>query len=262
MKRTKKKFSFRGKVAADAAKQHLWKPIKKKVITFSNNPNMKGFRCLRKEFVELPISATAKGMYPVLAYKSDFIEDKPFQLSQENIGVLAGISDWRTIVKAVKELEKEDIIKTEKIERERTYFIYSVNFVHKPEIEEWKGNWYSFYTCIIESGIWAKLTSRAQVFYQAMRSMAEIDTDVYENWLEGADIIGTDETFNEWFVKRPFDIYLGKISVLCRQAGISNRNIGEVVNQLRRYRLIENMSGYYRIYLRPRLDEDYEDCIE
>lgn len=258
MERTKgkKKNYWKGKVLPNLRQQHVYKPIKKKVIEFSNNPNMINHRYLSKEFVTLPISTTAKGMYPVLCSKSDFIKTKSFQISQENIGVLTGIKDRRTIVKAITELKSAKLVKLKKIENERTYFIYNVEFIRKAEIEEWKGGYYRFYTCIIESGIWAQLTPRAQVFYQAIRSFAVHDDVDYQDWLEEGSASNTDETFKEWYINRPYDIYLGQITKLCREANISSNHISDVLLQLKQYRLIRKIDGYYRVYLKSQLEDE------
>ena len=55
---------------------------KLKAPTFKSKPNMEGFRAISKDVLQSNLSATAKGIYPVLCWLSDYEKAKQIQVSK------------------------------------------------------------------------------------------------------------------------------------------------------------------------------------
>lgn len=152
---------------------------KLKTVEFDMNANTNGYRTLDKKYIlQAGISPTAKGIYPVLCMMSDFKKDKKFQISISNIGKYSGNKDWSTISKAIKELSRERWISCEKIENERRYWIYGVDFIRTKDFKETSPrNTILFFDCLIKSGTWASLTPKEQNLYLTLRALAEFEYD-------------------------------------------------------------------------------------
>lgn len=204
-------------------KLNVWQP--------NPNPNMENYRYLPNDFVFKNISLTAKGIYPVLCCKADFRKHKQFQVSQENIGRMAGVKHPATIRKAVTELVDAGIVTAEFIQKERQYWIYDVDFVlidEGTDIEKWnrRGTFYRFNTAIIESGVWAKLTPRQQVFYQALRSVSKICSEELDFYFSE---FGYDVTVADFYKSYTAEGFVGSVSKLCKDAGVSFAHINTKV---------------------------------
>lgn len=204
-------------------KLNVWQP--------NTNPNMKNHRYLPNDFVFKNISLTAKGIYPVLCCKADFKKHKQFQVSQENIGRMAGIKHPATIRKAVNELVDAGVVSAEFVQKERQYWIYDVNFVLIDEGTETdkfnrRGTFYRFNTAIIESGVWAKLTHRQQVFYEALRSVAKICSRELDYYFSE---FGYEVTVADFYSTYTTEMFMGSVSKLCKDAGISYNQINTKV---------------------------------
>ena len=143
------------------------------------------------------MSKSALQVYPVLCSRANFEENKWFQLSRENIAKMAGISH-PTVSKGIEDLLEYTINdKGNKIpflemkkqtEGKRHFYVYKISLPRKDEIKKWRGQYFIFHTCIINSGVWAILKPRAKLLYIAMRMKAFFDADLYSeielDWLE------------------------------------------------------------------------------
>jgi biotin operon repressor len=218
-------------------KLRIWEP--------SKNPNMMNHRYLPKEFILQPISLSAKGIYPVLCYMADFKKDKKFQVSQANIGRMAGIKSWATIKKALQELMDVGYVRAELVQGERHFYVYEVSFIRMDEgtLDEKqlrKGTFYRFNTSIIEAGIWAQLTTRQQVFYQALRSAAVIDPEEEEYFWENN---AGDTSYAEFYANHQSELFVGSTGELCKQVGLSRANVKRVVyTGLQKFKLMQPLT--------------------
>ena len=206
------------------------------------------------KFVGLPkgihkLSNSALAVYPVLCSKADFVEDKSFQISQENIAFMAGINK-NTACKGIEELETSNLLSKEMIiEGTRHFYVYNVEFIRKSVLEENKGKIIYFYTCIIDNGIWAKLNPRAKALYLAMRITAKQNLDEY-NYYEDNEYYETME-YEDYIRNRKWDMCIEPLTVLCNLFRISNNHINMVIKELEKYKLIERMETCTKVYLKP-----------
>ncbi len=249
MKQTER---WKGKIGADVRRQRQAKTEhfkikydKVKIWEPSKNPNMKNHRYLPKDFILQPVSLSAKAIYPVLCYMADFKQDNEFQISQANIGRMAGIKSWATTKKAVQELIDMGLLAAKLVQGERHFYVYAVSFVRIDEGSDKekqlrKGTFYRFNTSIIESGVWAELTTRQQVFYQALRSEAVIDPEEEEYYFEN----NSDSTsYAEFYAQHKREIFYGVVSELCERAGLSSANLKkEVYAGLEKHKLIKALT--------------------
>lgn len=254
VKRQKKK---KESVASRYDKLKTWQP--------NINPNMNNHRYLPKDFIFEPLSLTAKSLYPVLCYLADFKDPgKAFQESQANIGRMAGISNSQTVKKAITELCEAGYCKAEYIRGERQYYVYRVEFVRIDEgtvsdKQLRKGTFYRFNTCIIESGVWAELKPRQQVFYQALRSRAVIDPDEEQAWHDLKMEMGIDHIpYKDFYAQRKHEIFMGSVPQLCEEAGMSSVNMKTtVIKPLEKYRLVKQLDAAYysviQVNLNPKI---------
>ena len=194
-----------------------------KIVTFKMNPNTDTYRVLSKEILLTEsLSATAKGIYPVLCMLSDFEKNREIQVSRENLGVYAGLSDWTTIEKAVNELIDAELVDGKKAEYARKIWVYDVKFIRKDQMDEFKAkDIILFHTSIIESGLWAKLRPKEQALYLTLRSLAETFFD-YE----------TD------YKTREYETFYGKWKYLSEKSGVSLSQLRKSIRRLERVGLI------------------------
>ena len=217
--------------------------------------NINTFRAIPKSVIlELGLSKAALAIYPVLCAKADFEKNNFFQISQENIAFYSGVSE-SNVRKAIAELEGAGLLSKEKItEGTRHFYVYKVTFYRRPELEanEQRGNAIYFYNCIIDNGIWAKLKPRAKVLYLTMRAVAKQDIDLY-SVIEGEDYGGdwTGLNYDDYIRNRKWDVCNISLSKLCRLAKIERTNLTPVLEELERYKLIERVGRWIKVYLRP-----------
>ena len=217
--------------------------------------NINTFRAIPKSVIlELGLSKAALAVYPVLCAKADFEKNNSFQISQENIAFYSGVSE-SNVRKAIAELEGAGLLSKEKItEGTRHFYVYKVTFYRRPELEanEQRGNAIYFYNCIIDNGIWAKLKPRAKVLYLTMRAVAKQDIDLY-SVIEGEDYGGdwTGLNYDDYIRNRKWDVCNISLSKLCRLAKIERTNLTPVLEELERYKLIERVGRWIKVYLRP-----------
>ncbi len=239
-------------------KRHEIKTVKElydkpKKVKFKNRDgiNIDDFRAIHKNIISYGLSKSALAVYPVLCSRADFKEDKPFQISQRNIAKLAGISE-NSVRKGIKELEDAELLYKEKITEKRRYYVYNINFIRESQLGKHKGKTVYFYTCIIHNGIWAKLKPRAKILYIAMRIKAKQDWKAY-SYIEGDEYDGDFQGLNhtKYIQTRKWDICHLSISELCRIVGVERTNIKEVMDELEKFKLIERIDRWMKVYLRP-----------
>ena len=229
---------------------------KEKAFSDIDQLNMDSFRAIPKSVIlDYGLSKAALAIYPVLCAKADFEKNNSFQISQENIAFYSGVSETTMRNAAIPELEEAGLLyKEEKIKDGRKYYIYKVNFIRKPELEanEQRGDAIYFYNCIIDNGIWAELKPRAKVLYLTLRAVAKQDLELYsviegENY--GGDWNGVN--YDDYIRNRKWDVCDISLSKLCKLAKIERTNLTPILEELERYKLIERVGQWTKVYLKP-----------
>jgi len=213
-------------------------------------------------------SKASIAVYPVMCSQANFEHNDWFQISQENIGKMAGIGGG-TVQKGIKELvDGEYKLKTTDengkgtavpllevkmtSEGTRHFYLYRAGFIRRNMIPHWKGDYFLFFACLIDSGIWAKLKPRAKALYLAMRSVAVQDYELYRD-------VETDNGFewmtshDEYIRTRKWDVVTIPLAELGRHAGVNVTNIKAPMKQLEKYRLVERIDKWFKVYLKPRI---------
>jgi DNA-binding MarR family transcriptional regulator len=217
--------------------------------------NMNSFRAIPKSVIlELGLSKAALAIYPVLCAKADFEKNNSFQISQENIAFYSGVSESK-VRKAIAELEGARLLSKEKItEGTRHFYVYKVTFYRRPELEanEQRGDAIYFYNCIIDNGIWAELKPRAKVLYLTLRAVAKQDLELY-SVIEGENYGGDWNGVNhdDYIRNRKWDVCDISLSKLCKLAKIERTNLTPILEELERYKLIERVGEWTKVYLKP-----------
>lgn len=242
-----------------------------------NKINMDKFFFIMQGFERLPeISFNALAVYPCLCSQANFEKNDWFQISQNNIAEMAGIS-INSVMAGINDLlkykynetvgdeieSKPILVKKKETDGKRHYYIYHVAFVRKSMIERW-GNKFIFHTCIIDSGIWRKLSSRAKALYLAMRSNSKFNAKLYSK-IEGITF-DEQESLDKKYRNRKWDVCNTPLAVLCRMVGggfgddftngrfdgMSSSNIHLIVKQLEDFGLIEKVNNRFMVYLKPK----------
>lgn len=238
-----------------AQAERIAKAKKEKSNFLPKKVNMERFVILPKIYTIGNLSKHALSLYPVLCSLADFKVDNWFHVPLENISKISGISETQ-LKNAMDELIGVEILRKKKVTvGNRTYWKYKVSFIRGSMIEETKQYAFIFHTCIIDTGIWAKLTPRAKGLYLAMRSSAKFDTEDYcetEIGLDGAHKVDK-EIRGEWYRNRKWDICYLKVVDLCQMAGISKSNLSKVLDQLEKNRLVEKYNGSFKVFLKPKI---------
>jgi DNA-binding MarR family transcriptional regulator len=217
--------------------------------------NMNSFRAIPKSVIqELGLSKAALAVYPVLCCEADFEKDEAFQTSQKNIARFAGVSE-NSVRNALKELENARLLIKEKVtDGPRHFYVYKVTFYRRPELEanEQRGDAIYFYNCIIDNGIWAELKPRAKVLYLTLRAVAKQDLDLY-SVIEGENYGGdwTGVNYDDYIRNRKWDVCDIFLSKLCKLAKIERTNLTPILEELERYKLIERVDRWIKVYLKP-----------
>ncbi len=204
-----------------------------------------------KRFLAFDMTKAALAVYPVLCSWADFEKDEWFHCSRENISTMAGIT-INTVEKGIENLILNSLLERKKVtEGKRHFWLYRITFIRKGSIEKNKGDFFIFYTCIIHSGVWAKLTPRAKSLYLAMRSTAKLDFKIYceiEEQVPFDNQLG----YEEFYQMRKWDLCDSSLSELARLVNITSINIQNTIKQLEQYKLIEKIDQWIKVYLRPR----------
>ena len=259
--------SMKGKVIRDirnqeAKRKQLQKEVfrqvynrpKEKAFSDIDQLNMDSFRAIPKNIISYELSKAALAVYPVLCCEADFEKDEAFQISQKNIARFAGVSE-NSVRNALKELENAGLLIKEKVtEGSRHFYIYRVGFFCKPILDKARqyGGAIYFYTCIIENGIWASLPLGAKAIYLFLRAEAKQDLDIYSK-IEG---IMTEEFYEPWeypeYIRnRKWDICETSLTQISKAVRVERSKIGAYLEALERFRLIERVDRWIKVYLRP-----------
>lgn len=238
-------------------------PDKVNMTKFFYFPKFIGFGGFKK------LSKSALAIYPVICSKADFAVYSWFHLSQEDISIMSGVNR-RMVGKAIHELmlgnytlhtltaDGEDIVVPllefkKHTEGTKHFYMYNVGFIRKEMIDKWKGQFFIFHTCIIDSGIWAELSARAKALYLAIRSTAKFDALEYamQNDIDYAEI---SNLYDELYRDREWDLCEKSLGELCRMVNIERSNIKSVILQLEEHKLIETMTdSTIKVYLKPNI---------
>ncbi len=156
---------------------------------------------------------------------------------------------------ALKELENAGLLTKEKVtDGPRHFYIYRVGFFCKPILDKARqyGGAIYFYNCIIDNGIWAELKPRAKVLYLTLRAVAKQDLELY-SVIEGEDYGGdwTGVNYDDYIRNRKWDVCDISLSKLCKLAKIERTNLTPILEELERYKLIERVDRWIKVYLRP-----------
>jgi len=227
---------------------------KEKAFSDIDQLNMDSFRAIPKNIISYELSKAALAVYPVLCCEADFEKDEAFQISQANIALFAGVSE-NSVRNALKELENAGLLIKEKVtDGPRHFYIYRVGFFCKPILDKARqyGGAIYFYTCIIENGIWASLPLGAKAIYLFLRAEAKQDLDIYSE-IEG---ITTGEFYEpmeypEYIRNRKWDICEASLTEISKAVGVDRSKIGASLEALERFRLIERVDRWIKVYLRP-----------
>lgn len=225
---------------------------KEKAFSDIDQLNMDSFRAIPKNVIqELGLSKAALAVYPVLCCEADFEKDEAFQISQANIALFAGVSE-NSVRNALKELENAGLLTKEKVtDGSRHFYVYKVR---RPESEanEQRGDAIYFYNCIIENGIWASLPLGAKAIYLFLRAKAKQDLDIYSK----IEAIMTGEFYEpmeypEYIRNRKWDICETSLTQISKAVRVERSKIGAYLEALERFRLIERVDRWIKVYLRP-----------
>ena len=150
-----KELNFKQKVIANAKKQKKEKRQQQKALFKQKYSKSKNYKFPPIDQIDLNrhfyfpkfnpgfrITQPAIAIYPVLCVQADFEYNNWFQISQNNIATMAGVS-INTVSKGIKDLqcyklEGEPFLEKQKnTEGQRHFYVYRINFIRKNEIEEW-----------------------------------------------------------------------------------------------------------------------------
>ncbi|PWN05640.1 hypothetical protein [Rhodohalobacter mucosus] len=224
----------------------------------------------------------AVAIYPVLCCRADFRDDtKWVRISRENIGKLAGI--WpgavdKGIIRLVNVMFniKDEIpvpflqVREWKDGKRRGHEYLPAFYRYgseKLDPHKWATEFITFHSCIIDSGVWAKLSRKAKALYWAMRSKAFFDRDAYQQ-IEGIRIKTLDEVYDnelynsetleldtKKYSDRKWDICNTTLKELFQLARTPYTDTREIVSELVDLGLVERVhqtKPIFKVYLRPK----------
>jgi len=206
----------------------------------------------------------AIAIYPALCMQAAREGGDWVHLPLENLAGATGVSvptakkgvinltQW-VAVKIKKHRGKEQIVSTLPLLeiRHGRRNAYKVGYVKRELVKEWRGNHFAFHTCIIESGVWAKLTLLAKAVYFHMRICAEQDFDMY--FATERDLPFSAKDYQQYYKQREWDSFYGTLAYLAKQIGCDYDLLRtDTLKQLSSYGLVEQMGGMFKVYLRPK----------
>lgn len=212
------------------------------------------------------MTKAAIAVYPVMCARANFEHNDWFQLPQEHIAKMAGIS-VPTVQKGVADLLEYTITITDKegnssiiplltskmfTEGKRHFYLYRAGFIRRDMIKIWRGEYFVFFTSIIDGGVWAELAPRAKALYLAMRCAAKQDFELYCSVEE--EVPFCDQTGQgEYYKYRKWDACYTPLAELARRMNCSNNMIKRPMEQLHHYKLVERVDRWFKVYLKPRI---------
>ena len=207
----------------------------------------------------------AIAVYPALCMQAAREGGDWVHLSLENLARMTGVSvptarkgvvnltQW-VAVKIKKHRGKEQIVSTLPLLeiRHGRRNAYKVGYVKRELVKEWRGNYFAFHTCIIESGVWASLSLLAKAVYSYMRICAEQDFDMY--FATERDLPFSAQDYQQYYKQRKWDSFYGTPAYLAKQIGCDYDLLRvDTLKQLSSYGLVEQMGGMFKVYLQPRM---------
>ena len=262
----KREINFKGKIKANTKrrKQERKNEINERFKkTGSKNRKFPVKKINEERFVFLPkiytigkLSKSALAIYPVLCSMANFDNNEWFHALQEDLKYASGLS-YTQVRKAITKLIDLKLLKQDKVtECKLHYYMYKVEFIRRSSLGERKKDAFIFHTCIIDSGVWAKLKPRAKALYIALRSAAKIDLQEYCALEYGMDYNEElheldKDVRGEWYRNRKWDICYDPLINFCQSVNISHQNILPVIKQLEKYVLVKRYSKIFMVYLKP-----------
>ena len=252
---------FKGKISLDVKKMILEKKSdvkiyyaeiydKKTVYEFPSYDliNWKKHFWIDKKFIATKNLSTAGiSVYCVLCSRADFVKSTYYHVSIENICIMAGISD-KTAKKGIDNLVSIGLLKIKKVSiSKRTFNTYLVEFGRKPKLAPSQGTHFLFNVSMIETRCWANLIPRAKALYISLRSVAYFDAPTYFAEYDQDRMEFTGDEFRE----RAYDYTNMSLKKLCSMANISRTNIQEVLENLKKWELIEIVGSEIFVKLTP-----------
>ncbi len=201
------------------------------------------------------ISKAEMAVYPVLCSRADFVKNEWFQISIENIAKLSGVSQ-PTVNKALQDLSEKTIDDLPFVERKLVQVpksnvrckLYRVNFIRRHWIKEgWK--YYPFHHWIIESGLWAKLSSRSKSLYLAFRHHPAYFNEALYFEVEQ---LTEDEEMEFTFEKRKWEVVNESLKTICKTGRVQHTNLTGTIKELEDSGLVERIGKHWKVYLRPK----------
>ena len=113
----------------------------------------------------------------------------------------------------------------------RHFYIYRVQFIRRNQIEKQAGGYLVFFTSIIESGMWARLSLGAKCLYLVLRCHAKPDYDLYYE-IEG--------DFPHSAIRK-WDVANLTITDLARTVHCTSGMLRNLLGELHQYQLAEQM---------------------
>ena len=232
--------------------RQMYNKSKEKDFSDIDQLNMDSFRAIPKSVIlDNGLSKAALAVYPVLCCEADFEKNEAFHISQANIARFAGVSE-NSVRNALKELENAGLLTKEKVtDGSRHFYVYKVR---RPESEtnEQCGEAINFYTCIIENGIWASLPLAAKAIYLFLRAEAKQDLDIYSK----IEAIMNEEFYEpmeypEYIMNRKWDVCEASLTQISKAMRVTRSKVGTYLEALERFRLIERVDRWIKVYLRP-----------
>lgn len=200
----------------------------KKIVTLpKTNINMNDFRSLPKDVIKTIIAnKPAAALYPVLCRLSNFEKQKFFQISNENLAIYSGlgltkVSEGLQFLGSCTINNEKKLLQIKKLQKEnRRFNTYGVYFQRKTTPEEWQI--IKFYSYLIDSGIWAKLSNSCKAVYLSLWVQSE-----WPKWKE-LDI----EEARELYPQRDFEAYVGLIKDLKNTANVDYKTVHKALKAL------------------------------
>jgi hypothetical protein len=166
---------------------------------------------------------------------------------------MAGVSPV-SVDKAVQELcrirlANEPLLQRKMVnEGSRRFYLYEVAFIRKSMMQQWKGRFFPFYRCLIDSGVWADLKPRAKALYLVLRQFAKFDFELY---CEIEDLYLDPIDRREAYRLRKWEVVHGhSLAELCDLVDIESSDIQSTLIRLTEHRLVDRVGSDFMIYLK------------
>lgn len=217
-----------------------------------NQTNPKKHFIVDRDMMGYSWSKATKSVYTVLCSRVDF--GRPMevvQISQAGIAKYAGVG-VRAVRDSIALLEEEQYIRIQAVAtddaRFNTYQVYAPSWSEK---ENKQSQYFVFYTSLIETGTWARLSLSAQMVYLAMRALGDHSWEVWELINQDPQRAGDGE-YQEWLSTRLSDYVACPLSMIARTAGIAKTGtVTRAVEELVERELVCWHDGFYQVAFQP-----------